>query len=364
MSEAVQPPETAPLWRPVDARREALAWLLAALLVYLCYRIVSPFLSSLIWAIILGTFFYPAHRRVRARLRRPSLAALTSTLAVALLLIAPMVWLGWTFVTEAVDGIRNAPRAEIAEKIRDGLDFVSARVPASFGDVEARIAEWAEAASERLLGLTAKLPGNIAGFILGFIVLHLTLFHLFRDGHKLVRLLREISPFEGARHDVMVKQTIDLIAVTINAGFIVAFVQGVLGGLSFMLVGLGSPILWGVVMAVASFLPILGAWMIWLPAAITLLVAGEIGRGVTLLILGGLLVSGVDNVLRPILIAGRSQLNALLVFISILGGVGAFGLVGVVLGPLVIATAVGLVTGYRETLTGEGNPAGQTRLTP
>jgi predicted PurR-regulated permease PerM len=347
----LEPEPQAPRWRAIDARREALAWLLAALLLYLVYRVISPFLESLVWAAILGTFFFPFHRRVRARLRRPSIAALLSTLAVALLLIAPMVWLGWTFVTQALDLIRDLPRAEIAEKIRTGLDFVSARVPDSFGDFDARVGEWAQEASERLLGLTAKLPANIAGFFLGFIVLLLTLFYLFRDGHRLVRLLRDISPFEGARHDVIVKQTIDMISVTITAGFVVAFVQGVLGGLSFMIVGLGAPVLWGVMMAIASFIPIVGAWMIWLPAAIGLLVAGEIGRGIALLALGGLLISSVDNFLRPILIADRSQLNALLVFVSVLGGVSAFGLVGVVLGPLVVATAAGLITGYRETLS-------------
>jgi predicted PurR-regulated permease PerM len=359
MSEEAQ--TNGPRWRALDARREALAWLLAALLAYLVYRVVSPFLEALVWAAILGTFFYPAHRRLRAWMRKPTLAAVVSTAAVALLLIAPTVWLGWTFVGQAVDVIGNLDRTEIAEKLKTGLDFASARVPESFGDVEQRVGEWAQAASEKLLGLTAKLPANIAGFILGFVVLLLTLFYLFRDGDKLVRLLREISPFEGDRHDVIVKQTIDMITVTINSGFIVAFAQGLLGGVSFMLVGLGSPILWGVVMAVGSFVPILGAWMIWLPAAVGLLIAGEIGRGVALLALGGLLISSVDNILRPILIADRSQLNALLVFISVLGGVGAFGLVGVVLGPLVVATAAGLITGYRETLT-EKEAAGPERV--
>lgn len=338
-------------WHAVDTRREALAWLLAVLLVYLVYRVFAPFLEPLVWAAILGIFFYPTHRRLQERIGRPAIAALLSTAAVALLLIAPMVWLGWSFVTEAVEAVRNLPRAEIADKLRSGLDFVSARVPDSFGNVEARLGEWVQAASEKLLGLSAKLPANVAGFILGFIVLLLALFYLFRDGPKIMSLLRDVSPFGGERHDVIVKQTIDMISVTITSGFIVAFVQGLLGGLSFLVVGLGSPILWGVMMALASFIPVLGAWMVWLPAAVGLLAGGEIGRGVALLALGGLLISLVDNVLRPVLIADRSQLNGLLVFISVLGGIGAFGLVGVVLGPLVVATAAGLVSGYRESLT-------------
>ena len=101
------------------------------------------------WAAILGTFFYPAHRRLQRRVGRPNLAALLSTTAVAVLLIAPLSWLGWSFVTEAVEAIRNLDRAEIAARLQTGLDFVSARVPDSFGNVEDRIGEWAQAATEK-----------------------------------------------------------------------------------------------------------------------------------------------------------------------------------------------------------------------
>lgn len=343
-------------WRAIDSRREALAWLAALGLAYLVYRVVAPFLESLVWAGVLATFFYPAHRRLQAKIHKPDLAALVSTAAVAVLLIAPTAWLGRSFVTQALTVARTLPRAEIAEKLRTGLDAVSARLPESFGDIDARVGEWAQAASEKLLALTAKLPANIVGFLLGFIVLLLALFYLFRDGPKMLALLRDISPFGGDRHDIMVKQTIDMISVTINSGFVVAFVQGALGGLTFLVIGLGSPVLWGVMMALASFIPVLGPWMIWLPAGIGLLLEGEIGRGVALLALGGLLISTIDNVLRPVLIADRSQLNGLLVFISVMGGLGAFGLLGVVLGPLVVATAAGLVTGYRESLTDRADP--------
>jgi predicted PurR-regulated permease PerM len=97
-------------------------------------------------------------------------------------------------------------------------------------------------------------------------------------------------------------------------------------------------------------LPVLGPWLVWAPAAIGLMIGGEVGRGVTMLILGFVLVSGADNVLRPALVAGRSQLNGMLVFIALLGGIGAFGFLGLVLGPLIVALAVGLLRGYRESL--------------
>jgi predicted PurR-regulated permease PerM len=141
-----------------------------------------------------------------------------------------------------------------------------------------------------------------------------------------------------------------MLSATIRAGLLVAAVQGLLGGITFAILGLPSPVFWGVVIAFLSLLPIFGAWMVWLPAGIGLLLGGQVGRGVALLIAGLLLISAVDNVLRPILIAGRSQLNGLLVFISILGGMQVFGFIGLVLGPLTVATAAGLIRGYRDSL--------------
>jgi predicted PurR-regulated permease PerM len=142
----------------------------------------------------------------------------------------------------------------------------------------------------------------------------------------------------------------ELIGVTISSGLLVAAIQGLLGGLLFWALGIHASVLWGVTMAMLAFLPLIGPWLVWGPAGLVLILSGSTGRGITLLVLGFLLVSGVDNVLRPILIADRSQLHGLMVFISILGGISAFGLLGVVLGPLIVATAVGLMKGYRESL--------------
>lgn len=353
MTEADAHDETSAASRPAGLRRELLAWALAAALLYLVFLVVQSFLSAMIWAAVLATFLHPLHRRILGIVGKPWRAALISTLASAVLLVAPTVWFGWTFVREATEVVRAAPRQQIAERVQALLDSASARLPPHLGSVDEMVGEALKSAGDRLIGWSAKLPANIAGFFLDFIVLLLTMFYLFRDGPWLLALLRDISPFGGERHDVMMRQTMDMISVTISSGFVVAAVQGVLGGSVFALLGMPSPVLWGVIMSIMAFLPFVGPWMVWLPAGIWLLVSGEVGRGVALLALGALGISLIDNVLRPVLIAGRSQLNGLLVFVSILGGLGAFGLLGVVLGPLAVATAAGMMTGYRESLVAE-----------
>jgi len=126
---------------------------------------------------------------------------------------------------------------------------------------------------------------------------------------------------------------------------VVAAVQGAIGGLAFAVLGLGAPIFWGVMMAFFALLP-LGAWVIWSPVAGWLLLTGQIGRGIALIAIGAGVVGLIDNILRPILMSGRTQMNGLLVFISLLGGLATFGLLGLVLGPIIMATTISFVDAY------------------
>lgn len=345
--------------RPTEEwRREAVAWLLAAGLVYLVYLVFRPFLTAMLWAGVLGVFFFPGHRWLLKRVGRPRLTALLSTIVVATLLAGPLAWLAPAFIRQAVETVGQLPSQQIMEHLVAAADWISRNIPGAEFKIEDVTGEAVRGARGRIGAWSAQLAGNLVAFVIDAIVLLLGLFYLFLDGVRLVDLLHDISPFGGERHDRMMAETIDMISTTIRAGLLVAAAQGLLGGLTFAILGLPSPVFWSVVIAFLSLVPIFGAWMVWLPAGIGLLLSGQVGRGVALLIAGVLLISAVDNVLRPILIAGRSQLNGLLVFISILGGMQVFGFIGLVLGPLTVATAVGLIRGYRDSLkNGTANSA-------
>lgn len=337
--------------RPTEEwRREAVAWLLAAGLLYLVYLVFRPFLTAMLWAGVLAVFFFPEHLWLLRRLRRPRLTALLSTVAVATLLAAPLAWLAPAFINQAVETVSQLPSRQIMEHLVEARDWISRNIPGAEFQIEDVTGEAIRGARGRIGAWSAQLVGNLVEFIIDAIVLLLGLFYLFLDGVRLVGLLRQISPFGGERHDRMMAETIDMISATIRAGLLVAAAQGLLGGLTFAVLGLPSAVFWGVVIAFLSLIPILGAWMVWLPAGVGLLLSGDVGRGVALLIAGLLLISAIDNVLRPVLIAGRSQLNGLLVFVSVLGGMQVFGFIGLVLGPLTVATAVGLIRGYRDSV--------------
>jgi predicted PurR-regulated permease PerM len=190
------------------------------------------------------------------------------------------------------------------------------------------------------------------------------MFYMLRDGERIVQILRDASPWSVERHQSMIGEAAELVQVTIFSSFVTAAVQGTLGGLVFWSLGMPSPVFWGALMTLMALLPVVGPWLVWGPAAVGLLIADETSRGIALLLLGFLIVSGVDNVLRPALIAGRSQLNGLLVLISVLGGINAVGFLGVVLGPLLVATAAGLLKGYHESVAAERNRSDVRRDTP
>jgi predicted PurR-regulated permease PerM len=336
----------------MDSRefQRAVSWGFAALLLYFLYQIVEFFLVPLTWAAVLAIFCYPIHRRILAWIRRPNVAAFVSVFALTVVLVAPITLLVPAFVREAIDIVGGAPAQNVLPTLKRFLFERLDQLPVSVGELETILSELGQKARVVLAEQSARFAGNLALFIFDLVVTLMGAFYLFRDGPGLVELVRDISPLGGEHRDRMMEEAAALISVTLSSGFVVAAVQGILGGLLFAILGLRAPIFWGVCVAVLAFLPVLGPWLVWAPAAVGLMIGGEVGRGVTMLILGFVLVSGADNVLRPALVAGRSQLNGMLVFIALLGGIGAFGFLGLVLGPLIVALAVGLLRGYRESL--------------
>ena len=203
--------------------------------------------------------------------------------------------------------------------------------------------------ASRIAGLVTEGAGLVAQgivyVVVNVVIMLFALFFFFRDGDAIMGRLRRVLPFDPSFREGRIRETAELIKASISSGMIVALVQGAVGGITFAVLGLGAPVFWGVIMGFFSLLP-LGAWIVWLPVSIWLLLTGEVGRGVALLVIGAGGISMIDNFLRPWLLAGRTEMNGLLVFISLLGGMGAFGLIGLVLGPVIMATAISFVDAY------------------
>jgi predicted PurR-regulated permease PerM len=319
------------------------------LLGYLLYQMFQPFLRPLAWAVIFAAFFHSYHKRAERRFGRTTGASI-STAAVTLIIVVPFVLLMMAFVQEATqtlgsmdlaaEGSQGFDRAQRAwgwlQRQRYGRDIPDLEVVLTQGRT-------------RIAGVVAEGAGillrNIAVVIFNLIVMLFAMFFFFRDGDAIMGRLRRVLPFDPSFREGRIRETAELIRASISSGLVVALVQGAVGGITFAVLGLGAPVFWGVIMAFFSLLP-LGAWIVWTPVAIWLLLTGETGRGIALLAIGAGGISLIDNFLRPILLSGRTQMNGLLVFISLLGGIAAFGLIGLVLGPVIMATAISFVEAY------------------
>lgn len=323
------------------------------LLIYLVFRISEPFLSALAWAAILVTFFYPMHKRLAKRLS-PVPASVISTVAVTVLLIAPAILVTTFFVREAVSisrGVQHSIVEQHAPIIAKSWSWIAHHVPGIdpnadiFGTLEQGIEKQAGFLAERI-GTILK---NIAAFIFDLFVMIFAMFYFFRDAAKILGAVRSIMPFDAQHQDAMIIQVQELISASVITSLVVAAIQGALGGVGFSLVGLPAPVFWGVLMAFFSLIPVVGSGLIFVPATLWLGFSGHWGRAIVLLAICAGVSTVLDNVLRPLMLGGRTELSGLVVFISVIGGVSLFGMLGLVLGPILVAMAAGVLTVYRES---------------
>jgi predicted PurR-regulated permease PerM len=222
---------------------------------------------------------------------------------------------------------------------------------------EVDFADSAKSGAEKVAGfLAAKVGGlvkNIFSFFLDLFVLLFALFFMFRDGEEIAEAVRHLLPFDPLIQEDMMNESKELIFASVAVGLLIAAIQGALGGLAFTLAGIGSALFWGVVMAFFSLIPVVGSALVWVPAAGWLMLTGHVSKGLLVLLICGGVAGVADNIVRPLLLRNRTHLNELLLFVSVLGGIEVFGLLGLVAGPTILAAAMGIFrvyTHHREHL--------------
>ena len=341
----------------------ALLYGIILLLVYLVYVIFAPFLAALAWAGVLVVVCYPAYERL-ARRWGPSTAALASTVGVTLILIVPALFIGFVFARQGVQAAQSL-QLQVAAGHFAWVNRLWTQLQAHFpelspAELSASIRRYGEQAAQFLAGRLGAIVRHAAEFLLDLTVTILAMYYLFRDGHAIIERLRQLLPFEAAQRDRLLEDSRELIFAGVTSSFVAGAAHGALGGLALAVAGVPAPIFWGVMMGFLSLVPFFGSALIWVPASIGLMLGGHIVRGILFAAFCAIIVGMVDNVVRPWFISGRSEMNGLLVFIGLLGGLSVFGLLGVVLGPIIVAMAATLLDLYKPPLSGGNNspPAG------
>ncbi|HZS11533.1 MAG TPA: AI-2E family transporter [Nitrospirales bacterium] len=334
-----------------DRFSPALSAAALAVLLYLLFLIVRPFLSPLGWAAVLAIVLYPMYERLEPRWG-PGRSAAATTVAATVLVVGPILLITAVFVHEAIDAaaaVQDAAAEGRFAWVERAWRSLEQRFPVIHRvDLVALVTDSARRSAMLLATQSGSALRNIAGFIFDLVVALFASFFLLRDSRTIMAAVRGLLPLHEPVRERLIGQAREVVSVSVTSSGIIAAVQGLLGGMVFALVGIDAAVFWGVVTGFFCLVP-LGAWVIWLPAAVLLAIGGSFVRAVIVAILGFGIVSTVDNVLRPALLSGGTRMNGLLILIALLGGARLFGVLGLVLGPILVVTALALLQTYIVT---------------
>ncbi|HVF58025.1 MAG TPA: AI-2E family transporter [Pyrinomonadaceae bacterium] len=344
--------------------------LMAVLLIalYLCWRMLQPFIQVLMWAAVLVVVFYPVHKRIEARTKSPGWSAVLSSLLVIVTILVPLTLVTFAVVRE-VGGVAQSLQANV-KSLLDPNSPVTGRYLQWVGQyVDITQLQSDEFIADRLKGLsgaiassTLGIVGGVVGVVVEIFFVIFTMYYLFRDGDRLRGALREALPLDSSKSREIFERTRDVISASVYGVLAIAAIQGLLGGLAFWALGIPSPLLWGVVMVFLSMIPMAGAFIVWVPAAIYLAITGHWVKALILVGWGTLVIGTVDNFLRPKLVGEKTRLHELLIFFSVLGGLQVFGVLGLVLGPVIVAITLALIDVVRQANEPVGAAAEQQTL--
>jgi predicted PurR-regulated permease PerM len=334
-----------------------------ALLAVLLYKVIRPFLAPFAWATVIAYLMHPLQLRLQARLRgRAGLAAglLTSTCFV--MLVGPLMAIGAAFASQAallVSSLQQLVQRLQIGSVDDLMALPAAQEMITWTErhlpvTAEQLRDWAVTGAQQLLNPLATLGGRAFfgafGTVISFTLTLFLLFFFLRDGRVMLEAVLGLIPVGGHRKQRLVHHLGEVTRAVVFGTLATSVVQGISVAIGFRLVGLPSPIVFGVLASILSVLPVGGTAFVWGPAAVWLYATGHPGAGTFMLLWGSLIVGLADNLLRPLLISGRSEVPTLAVFIGVLGGLAAFGMVGMFLGPIVISLFVAFVRFADESL--------------
>lgn len=326
---------------------------LTILLLALCALLAWPFLPSLTWAFALAVIAWPLHERIGRVIGRPGVAAAVSTVAVFLLIFAPFLFVMYELAQEATSAAENMKNKSAENVVKDtmaktpGLQRVVAWADEANVDIDREVRKLVTAYTQ---DASAMVQGSVAGIIQAVVALFI-LYHLFRDRGAMLSSVRSMLPLTKDESEQVFKRVTDSVYGNLYATLVTSLIDAIGGGLMFWLLGLPSPVLWGVVMFVLSILPILGTFIIWMPAAAYLILVGDWPRGLGLIAWGVVGWIITDNYVYMWVAGPRMRLHQVPALLAFLGGLVLFGASGMILGPAILAVTVAVLEVWHRRAT-------------
>jgi len=342
--------------RPDYARIAVL--LVFAVVLYYVFRILEPFLPALVWAAILATVFHPLFSFLVRRLRYPRVASILTCVFLTVVIVLPALFLILMLAKESVVAYKaleervsgGGPASVDALQKTSAYQWFLAK-SGSLGMPEPDLGSVAtkgiRIVSEFLVSHSAKIFSRITHSIINFFVMLFGLYYLLLRGPDMLRELRALSFLRPEHEDRIIEKFRAIAGATFGGSLATAAIHGTADGIIFLLFGLPSPLLWGAVIAILSLVPVVGTSLVWLPLVAYFMLTRHVLRGIILLVAFGAVAAAVDNVVKPVLIRRGTDIDSIWVLLSVLGGIGLFGFLGLFLGPFLVALLLVLIEIYK-----------------
>lgn len=352
--------------------RDMILWFFLALFmvsIFMLGWLLWPFISIIILAMVVSGVFSPVYRWFKKKLR-PSLASILTCLVIFIVLFIPIVLFVGILSKEAYELYLMGKSAVLSDTLKslyeqshvlDKINLILSNFNFQLTgeDLNAGISEVGKVVGLFLYKQASSIATNVFSFVVNFFFMLLVTYFLLIDGEEIVSFIVNLSPLPKDQDQKLIQKFKDMAGAILIGNGLGGLFQGILGGGVFALFGLKSPFLWGVIMALLAFLPIVGIGFVFIPAAIYLILSGRIGVGIFFVIFYVLLSGSVEYIFKPRLVGQRVKMHTLLVFLSIMGGLNLFGILGIIYGPLVVTAFLALTEIYRTSYQRLVDPNGR-----
>jgi predicted PurR-regulated permease PerM len=317
--------------------------------------LLKPFFFPIFWALVIAGIFQPLYRRINRRLQSPNLSTIIIFLFIALIILLPLGTVGKLVFTESLQvyetlkpGTRNIDKnfKRIVGAITDNPLAGSLHIDKDF--LSEKAAESVRSIANYIFVNLKELTQNTLGLLVMLAIMFYTLFFFIRDGDKFLQSAIRFFSLGMGRERLLYERFILTVRSTLRVTLIIGGIQGMVGGILFLITDIEGALIWGLLMILMAVVPVVGCSIIWAPAGLLMLINGYIWEGVLILGVGVLVISMIDNVLRPILIGKDVEMHPLLIFLSTLGGIFVFGFSGFVIGPIITSMLLAVWDMYGE----------------
>ena len=310
------------------------------------FLIIKPYMSNIISAVVLSFVFYPIYLKIKSRFDNSSVAASIMILIVLLMVIIPIAYVASQLMAQTVMVINNVDNVDTSV-----LDELTMKLSIILGQeilFEDFLIDLSSSGKEFIVSAAPQIFGSLSSIVLGLFIMLFVMYYLFKDGDTLVRYILKLSPIKEEHEQKLVDEVGKVTRGVVYGQVIVAVLQGLVAGIGYAFFGVTAPVLWAFITLIASFLPVIGTALIWLPISIVMVLSGNYVGGLLLAAYCALVVVNIDNVVRPKLIGDRTGLHPVLVLLGVLGGLNMFGFIGLVVGPVIISIVIILLKLYMD----------------